>query len=91
MELSDVSLPNAQSEDLHAPFSQCSCHWPRVPAVGVSISDQEYGLGGVCSRVAENLRCTLKGPLGESASSSVVDGWDFLVEQGALVLVGLWC
>lgn len=36
-------------------------------------------------------RCPLEGSFGVGASSSVVDGGDLLVEQGALVLVGLGC
>lgn len=34
-------------------------------------------------------RCPLEGSFGVGAPSSVVDGWDLLVEQGTLVLVGL--
>lgn len=36
-------------------------------------------------------RCPLEGSFRVGASSSVVDGWDLLVEQRTLVLVGLRC
>lgn len=55
MELPDVTLPDAQSEDFNATFPQSCCHRPRVSAVRVAISDQENDLGGVSTRVAQDL------------------------------------
>lgn len=47
MQLSDVTLPDAQGEDLNAALPQSCRDWPRVPAIRVAISDQENDLGGV--------------------------------------------
>lgn len=47
MKLPDVSLPDAQGEDLNTTFPQSCCHRPRVSAVRVAISDQENDLCGV--------------------------------------------
>lgn len=52
VKLPDVTLPDAQGEDLHAAFPQSCRHRPRVPAVRVAIGDQENDLGGVTAGVA---------------------------------------
>lgn len=55
MKLLDVALPDAQSEDLNPAFPQSRCYWSRVAAVGVPVGDQEDDLGGVGSRVTQDL------------------------------------
>lgn len=47
MKLSDVSLPDAQGEDLNATLPQRRRDWPRVPAIRVAVSDEENDFGGV--------------------------------------------
>lgn len=47
VKLPDVTLPDAQGEDLNTAFPQSCRYWPRVPAVRVAISDQENDFGGV--------------------------------------------
>lgn len=55
MELSDVTLPDTQGEDLNASFPQSCCHRSRVPAVRVAVSDQENDLGGVAAGMTQDL------------------------------------
>lgn len=55
VQLPDVSLPDAQSEDLDAALPQSGGHRPRVPAVGVAVGDQENDLGGVGAGVTQDL------------------------------------
>lgn len=55
VKLLDVALPDAQSEDLNPAFPQSRRYWSRVAAVGVAVGDQEDDLGGVGSRVAQDL------------------------------------
>lgn len=55
VQLPDVALPDAQGEDLHATLPQGRRHRPRVPAIGVSVGDQENGFGGVGAGVAQDL------------------------------------
>lgn len=47
VEFPDIALPDAQGKDLHTTFPQSRRHRPRVSAIGVAISDQENGFGGV--------------------------------------------
>lgn len=55
MELLDVALPDAQSEDLNPAFPQSRRDRPRVAAVGVAVGDQEDDLGGVGSGGTQDL------------------------------------
>lgn len=55
VELPDVTLPDAQSEDLNAAFSQSRRHGPRVSTVRVAISDEENHLGGITAGVTKDL------------------------------------
>lgn len=55
MELPDVALPDAQSEDLNATFPQSCRHRPRVSAVGVAVGDEENYLGGIATGVTKDL------------------------------------
>lgn len=55
VELLDVTLPDAQSEDLNTSVPQSCCHGPWVPTVGVAVGDQEDHLGGIGSGVTEDL------------------------------------
>lgn len=55
VEFPDVTLPDAQSEDLNTTFPQSCRHWPRVSTVRVAISDQENGLGGIRTGLTQNL------------------------------------
>lgn len=55
VELPDVTLPDAQGEDLHTAVPQSCRHRPRVPAVRVAIGDEEDDLGGVTAGVTEDL------------------------------------
>lgn len=47
MKLPDVTLPDAQGEDLNTTFPQGCCYRPRVTSIRVAIRDQEKDLGGV--------------------------------------------
>lgn len=51
VKLPDVTLPDAQGEDLNTTFPQSCRHRPRVPAVRVAVRDQENDLGGVSTGV----------------------------------------
>lgn len=55
VQLPDVSLPDAQSEDLNASLSESSRHRSRVAPVRVAVSDEEDCLGSVPAGVTENL------------------------------------
>lgn len=55
VKLLDVALPDAQSEDLNPAFPQSCRYRSRVAAVGVAVGDQEDDLGGVGSRVTQDL------------------------------------
>lgn len=55
VKLLDVALPDAQSEDLYPAFPQSRRYRSRIAAVGVAVSDQEDDLGGVGSRVTQDL------------------------------------
>lgn len=55
MELPDVPLPDAQSEDLNTSLPQSCRHWPRVSTVRVTIGDEENDLGGVSTGLTKNL------------------------------------
>lgn len=47
VKLPDVTLPDAQGEDLNTAFPQSCCHRPRVPAIRVAVGDQENDLRGI--------------------------------------------
>lgn len=55
VELPDVTLPDAQSEDLDTTFPQSCRHWTRVAAIRVAVGDQENDLGGISTGVTEDL------------------------------------
>lgn len=55
MKLSDVSLPDAQGEDLHPTPAQHRCYWPRIPTVRVAVRDEEDDLRRILTRVPQNL------------------------------------
>lgn len=55
MELPDVTLPDAQGEDLNASLSQSCRHWSWVPPVRVAVSDEKDCLGSIPTGLTENL------------------------------------
>lgn len=55
MQLLDVALPDAQSEDLNPAFPQSRRDWPGVAAIGVAVGDQEDDPGGVGSGGTQDL------------------------------------
>lgn len=55
VELPDVTLPDAQREDLDAALPQGRSHRPGVSAVRVAVGDQEDDLGGVGAGLTQDL------------------------------------
>lgn len=55
MKLTDISLPDAQGEDLYTTPAQHCCYWPRIPAVRVAVCDEEDDLCGIQTWVPQNL------------------------------------
>lgn len=47
MKLTDISLPDAQGEDLDTTPAKHCCHWPRIPAVGVAVRDEKDDFCGI--------------------------------------------
>ena len=55
MELPDVTLPDAQREDLDTSLSQSRCHRSRVSTVRVAICDEENDLRSIATGVTKYL------------------------------------
>lgn len=55
VELPDVSLPDAQSEDLNTSLPQSCRHRPRVSTIRVTIGDEENYFRGITTRLTKDL------------------------------------
>lgn len=55
VELPDVPLPDAQSEDLNTSLPQSCRHRPRVSTIRVAIGDEENDFSGITARLTKDL------------------------------------
>lgn len=55
MKLSDISLPDAQGEDLYTTPAKHCCYRPGISAVRVAVRDEEDDFCGILTGAAQNL------------------------------------
>lgn len=55
MKLTDISLPDAQGEDLYTTPAKHCCYWPRIPAIRVAVCDEEDDFCSILTCIPQNL------------------------------------